>query len=206
MQFILLMLTAIILLSGCAPTFPVHALKKGEWGGNLSATIGKASSLSGSVGYGVTNEATAYLTASNLLNGRLGMYFAITHSNGYTPELGIDGFSMIGGYSWSEGDKHVSTHNMDFFPETQGIFCGGLALHSVWKIDSSGSLLYAVATNYFQPGVGYALRPSIGAVLSAIPGGTAFQIDIQAPFFSQVTDVGWQPVKSHFAVSIGLVF
>ncbi|MBS1537948.1 MAG: hypothetical protein JST20_09385 [Bacteroidetes bacterium] len=197
-----LFLLGIILLGGCAPTFPIHALKKGEWGESASMSVGNTGSVNCSLGYGISDNATAYATVSDLLNYRLGLYYAVSHTKGFLPEIGINGYGGTGIYSWNNGNSGI------FFGTDRDLQLsyGGLGLHSIWQVDSSGTLLYVVANNYYQPKVGYAFRPSFGIAIPVTAGGTLFQVDIQTPFLSTVTEEEWQPLKKHFVFGMGITF
>ncbi len=200
---LIVFLLSLIVLAGCAPTFPIHALKKGEWGGSVSGSYGHTASVNGSLGYGLSDEATVYATTSNLLNYRIGLYYALTHSKGFIPEIGINGFGGIGGYLWIY-DSDVIYNG--FLPTFEGVLYGGLGVHSIWKVDSRGTLLYVVANNYYQPNVGYAIRPGVGVAFPITDGALLFQIDVQTPFLSPVQVDRWQPLKRHFVISMGLTF
>ncbi len=207
---LIVFLLSLIVLAGCAPTFPIHALKKGEWGGSVSGSYGHTASVNGSLGYGLTNEATVYATTSNLLNYRLGLYYALTHTKRFIPEIGVNGFGGIGGYMWIY-DSDISTNG--YLPTLEGVFYGGIGIHSIWDVDSEGTQLYIVINSYHQPKVqkdieyvGYAFRPSIGGVFPISANNMLVQIDIQTPFISNELPNGYRSFREHFAVGVGLVF
>ncbi len=201
---ILIVVASIVLLAGCAPTFPIHALKKGEWGGSASISAGHTGSLNCSLGFGLSDNATIYTTASNVFNLRLGLYYAVTKRKGFMPEIGCNGYGGVGLYAWSSG------RSPDIVPfsqyDSKDIIYGGLGVHSIWQVDSSGTLLYAVANNYYQPGVGYSFRPSFGVAFPVTAAGTLFQFDVQTPFISSVQEESWQPLKKHIVIGMGLTF
>ena len=155
-NIILISIIGIVFLAGCAPTFPIYALKEGEWRTSGSISVGNTGSLNCSLGYGITDNVTGYATVSDLLNYRLGLYYAVTHSEGFLPEIGINGYGGIGNYSWRNGNSAI------YFGVNSNLQLsyGGVGIHSIWQVDSSGTLLYVVANNYYQPNVGYAFRPS----------------------------------------------
>lgn len=206
-QIILIVLASIALLAGCAPTFPIQALKKGEWGGSASFLAWQHTvSLTGSLGYGLSDKATAYVSVSNLAQYRLGLYYAATHRKGITPELGVNLFGGVGSYAWLAKDPNPV---MVPFPQLSGnlkLAYGGLGLHSLWQVDSKGTLLYVVVNNFYQSNVGYAVRPGVGVAFPVTDGGTLFQIDVQTPFLSPVQEKSWQELKTHYAISMGLTF
>ena len=197
-----LLILSIILLAGCAPTFPIHALKKGEWGCSASISTGNTGSVNCSLGYGFSDKVTAYITSSDLLNYRLGLYYAVTHSKGFLPEIGINGYGGIGNYSWRNSNSAI------YFGVNSNLQLsyGGVGIHSIWQVDSSGTLLYVVANNYYQPNVGYAFRPSFGVAFPVTAAGTLFQFDVQTPFISSVREEDWQPLKKHVVIGMGLTF
>jgi len=203
---ILIFFIGIAILAGCAPTFPIQALKKGEWGGSTSISVGHTGSLNCSLGYGISDNATAYATVSDVLNYRLGLYYAITHAKGFLPEIGINGYGGIGIYTWRSGESNPTMGPIPDFGASLSLSYGGIGFHALWQVDSRGTLLYVVANNYYQPHVGYAFRPSFGVAFPVTAGGTLFQIDVQTPFISKVIEERWQPLKKHFVVGMGITF
>ena len=139
-----------------------------------------------------------------MINYKFGLYYAITRAKGFIPEVGLNGYAGIGGYFWIY--ESMPDNKPVPFSNLQGVLYGGIGIQSIWQVDSSGSLLYVVANNYYQPSVGYAFRPSSGVAFPVTAGGTLFQIDVQTPFISLVTENRWQPLKEHFLIGMGLTF
>lgn len=203
---LLIAVLSVITLSSCSPTFPIHALKKGEWSGVASISGTPFGGASGSLGYGITDDATVYASIANLINYRLGLYYATTRSKGWMPELGVNGYFGYGNYSWIVSDYSPSPAPVPRLGGDLVVSYGGIGVHSIWQVDSSGTLLYAVANNYYQPNVGYAFSPSVGIAIPVTAGGTLFQVDLKAPLLSAVTKKEWQPLKKHFMFTMGLTF
>jgi len=194
----LIICTVIIVcaISSCMPTFPIHALKKGEISGGVSASAGfPPISLSGFAGYGITDDLTAYAGTSNLALYRLGMYYAVTDAKDEIPEIGCN--LSIG---------TVSPRLVGLYYRSTAEAFIGIGGQAVW-ISQNGMSTYFNAKSYFILKNSYLLHPSCGMAipLTKQKNSPLIHLEIQPGEVRTTTGENWDFSLVNYQVSLGII-
>lgn len=192
-RYILLLYFPVLVFVGCAPNFPIQALKKGEIsGGPIVSTNGVGACLAS----GASDRITLYANTMNLVHYKLGMYYKVTDSKDVMPELAAN-------LSLSAGEI-IMQDNPTYFPSTDKVLYWGLGFHSSWKLDN-GTILYAVLNGYYQPEIAYWLRPGIGTAFRISDSGTLLQLDVNFGSLTTSTERKWMNLTRIYSIGLGLI-
>lgn len=190
---ILLLCFSMLAFVGCAPNFPIHALKKGEVrGGPIVSTNGVGACLAS----GASDRITLYANTMNLVHYRLGIYYKVIDSTDAMPELAAN-LSFNGG-------GIISNDTPTYFAATDKVLYWGLGIHSSWKLNN-GTILYAVLNGYYQPQIAYWLRPGIGTAFRISDSGTLLQFDVNFGSLTTSTERKWMDFTKTYSLGIGVI-